>query len=66
MQVIFTPDFEEGSYEGDGGLFRVHPSPDTYAQAVITFVREFGWQRFSVLTKGGQFFEQVYQNTIVS
>ena len=40
-------------------LFGVHPSSDTYAQAVVTFVRQFGWQRFSILTEGGAFFDSV-------
>lgn len=60
-QVLFTAGVEEElePHVGNSSLFGIHPTSATYAQAVVAFVREFGWQRFSVLTEGGDFFNSV-------
>ena len=59
LQVIFTPSSPANLAGGNGSIFRVHPTPDTYAQAVTGFVEQFGWKRLSVLTSEGSFFSKV-------
>lgn len=59
LQILFTPSYDESPDRKNGSLYRLHPTSNTYTQAVLAFVRQFNWQRFSVLTRGGGFFDEV-------
>lgn len=53
---------EHLSDEADVGLYKIHPTSSTYAEALVAFVRFVNWQRFSVLTmaNANTFFNEVH------
>ena len=49
------------SIAGQPALFAIHPTPGTYADAVVSIIQQFGWQRLLVISNsaGDGFFNEV-------
>ena len=58
LQIQFTPtsardlfdNSDSNSMSDQPAIFTVHPTASTYAEAVFTFVSQFGWRRLLVIT----------------